>query len=135
MEKQGTMVDLDLIFDFEMVKFLNNHILYKTWIQNIAKFQNIQLRIQNGQWHWLCSISKIRRIQNRPLHFEMHNLGPVCLVFSRTVFCSWKQKTPKTCLVERVIFVFVVPRVLKMALFREQQNVVFPVFVLFIEQN
>lgn len=74
MEKQGTMVDLDLIFDFEMVRFLNNHILYKTWIQNIAKFQNIQLRIQNGQWHWLCSISKIRRIQNRPLHFEMHNL-------------------------------------------------------------
>ena len=49
MEKQGTMVDLDLIFDFEMVRFPNNHILYKTWIQNIAKFQNIQLGIQNGQ--------------------------------------------------------------------------------------
>ena len=49
-------------------------------------------------------------------------------MFSRTVFCSWKQKTPKTRLVERVVFVFIVPRVLKMTLFREQQNVVFPVF-------
>ena len=63
------------------------------------------------------------------------NYGPVCLVFSRTVFCSWKQKTPKTRLVERVVFVFVVPRVLKMTLFREQQNIVFPVFLLFTEQN
>ena len=61
--------------------------------------------------------------------------GPVCLVFSRTVFCSWKQKTPKTRLVERVIFVFLVSRVLKMTLFREQQNLVFPVFLLFTEQN
>ena len=46
-----------------------------------------------------------------------------------------QQKTQKTRLVERVVFVFIVSRVLKMTLFREQQNVVFPVFLLFTEQN
>ena len=53
----------------------------------------------------------------------------------KNCFLFLKQKTPKTRLVERVIFVFVVPRVLKMTLFREQQNVVFPVFLLFTKQN
>ena len=46
-----------------------------------------------------------------------------------------KQKTLKTCLIDEAIFVFLVLHVLKMALFREQKNVDFPVFILFIEKK
>ena len=38
-------------------------------------------------------------------------------------------------MVEKVVFVFLVLRVLKMTLFKEQKNIVFPVFLLFTEQK
>ena len=47
----------------------------------------------------------------------------VWLLFSRTIFYSWKQKTLKTCLIKEVVFFFfIVSCVLKMALFREQKK-------------
>ena len=39
-----------------------------------------------------------------------------------------KKKILKTCLIEKVIFVFLVLHVLKMTFFREQKNGVLPIF-------
>ena len=37
------------------------------------------------------------------------NEGSIWLLFSRTVFFSWIQKTLKTCLIEEIVLIFFVP--------------------------
>ena len=79
-------------------------------------------------------LSRLGKVVIERLWEKKGDWGPIWLLFPRTVLCSWKQKTLKTCLGNEVIFVFCISCILKRSPFKEKKRCFCSFFSLFREQ-